>query len=70
MWLYVTRQPVDERVMDELLGYLGEGEALTLAATSTVPEHGDYLHTHAPGSRTIAIPDGLFITTLTTKGGA
>ncbi|CAB0899408.1 site-specific DNA-methyltransferase [Corynebacterium diphtheriae] len=70
MWLYVTRQPVDERVMDELLSYLGEGEAVTVASTSVLPEHTTYLHKRAKGSRALSIPDGLFTHTLSTKDEA
>ncbi|QTH60509.1 site-specific DNA-methyltransferase [Corynebacterium hindlerae] len=70
MWLYVTRQPVDERVLDELLSYLGEGEAVTVASTSVLPEHTTYLHKRAKGSRALSIPDGLFTHTLSTKDEA
>lgn len=70
MWLYVTRQPVDKRVLDELLSYLGEDEAVTVASTSVLPEHTTYLHKRAKGSRALSIPDGLFTHTLSTKDEA
>lgn len=67
MHLSVTRQPVTHEYIDEILGYVADGEAVTVAATSVSPEVSEYLVNKSPGSRVIAIPDGLFITTLSDK---
>ncbi|WP_295644454.1 site-specific DNA-methyltransferase [uncultured Corynebacterium sp.] len=67
MHLSVTRQPVTHEYINEILGYVADGEAVTVAATSVSPEVAEYLVNKSPGSRVIAIPDGLFITTLSDK---
>lgn len=67
MHLSVTRQPVTHEYINEILGYVADGEAVTVAATSVSPEVAEYLVNRSPGSRVIAIPDGLFITTLSDK---
>lgn len=67
MHLSVTRQPVTHEYINEILGYVADGEAVTVAATSVSPEVSEYLVNKSPGSRVIAIPDGLFITTLSDK---
>lgn len=67
MHLSVTRQPVTHEYINEILGYVADGEAVTVAATSVSPEVAEYLVNKSPGSRVIAVPDGLFITTLSDK---
>ena len=67
MHLSVTRQPVTHEFIDEILGYVAEGEAVTVAATSAPPEVAEYLAKKCRGSRVIVIPDGLFLTTLSDK---
>ena len=67
MYLTVTRQPVTTEFIDEILGYVAEDEAVTVAATSASPEVAEYLAKKCRGSRVIVIPDGLFLTTLSDK---
>ncbi|HAT1391052.1 TPA: site-specific DNA-methyltransferase [Corynebacterium striatum] len=67
MYLTVTRQPVTTEFIDEILGYVAEDEAVTVAATSAPPEVAEYLAKKCRGSRVIVIPDGLFLTTLSDK---
>ncbi len=67
MNLCVTRQPVTQEFIDEILRHVPEGESVTLAATSVSPDMGEYLHKHNEGSRVITVPDGLFVTTLSDK---
>ena len=64
MNLYVTRQPLTNEFIDELVYYVPDGEAVTIAATSANPDLGRYLHKACPGSRIIHLPDGLFTRTL------
>lgn len=70
MNLYVTRQPLTHEFIDELVYYVPDGEAVTVAATSANPDLGRYLHKACPGSRIIHLPDGLFTRTLSTKDEA
>lgn len=70
MNLYVTRQPLTHEFIDELVYYVPDGEAVTVAATSANPDLGRYLHKTCPGSRIIHLPDGLFTRTLSTKDEA
>ena len=67
MNLCVTRQPVTQEFIDEILRHVPEGESVTLAATSVSPDMGEYLHKNNEGSRVITVPDGLFVTTLSDK---
>lgn len=67
MYLTVTRQPVTHEFIDEILNYVADDEAVTVAATSAPPEAAEYLAKRRRGSRLIAIPDGLFTTTLSDK---
>ncbi|MCI6205711.1 MAG: site-specific DNA-methyltransferase [Corynebacterium glucuronolyticum] len=64
MNFYVTRQPLTQEFIDELVYYVPDGEAVTIAATSANPDLGRYLHKACPGSRIIHLPDGLFTRTL------
>lgn len=64
MNLFVTRQPLTSEFIDELVYYVPDGEAVTIAATSANPDLGRYLHKACPGSRIIHLPDGLFTRTL------
>lgn len=70
MNLFVTRQPLTQEFIDELVYYVPDGEAVTVAATSANPDLGRYLHKACPGSRIIHLPDGLFTRTLSTKDEA
>lgn len=70
MNLFVTRQPLTQEFIDELVYYVPDGEAVTVAATSANPGLGRYLHKACPGSRIIHLPDGLFTRTLSTKDEA
>ena len=67
MYLTVTRQPVTHEFIDEILSYVADDEAVTVAATSASPEAAEYLAKKRRGSRVINIPDGLFTTTLSDK---
>ena len=64
MNLFVTRQPLTQEFIDELVYYVPDGEAVTVAATSADSDLGRYLHESCPGSRIIHLPDGLFTRTL------
>ena len=64
MNLFVTRQPLTQEFIDELVYYVPGGEAVTVAATSADSDLGRYLHKACPGSRIIHLPDGLFTRTL------
>ena len=64
MNLFVTRQPLTQEFIDELVYYVPDGEAVTVAATSADSDLGRYLHKACPGSRIIHLPDGLFTRTL------
>lgn len=64
MNLFVTRQPLTQEFIDELVYYVPDGEAVTVAATSADSDLGRYLHKSCPGSRIIHLPDGLFTRTL------
>lgn len=64
MNLFVTRQPITQEFIDELVYYVPDGEAVTVAATSADSDLGRYLHKACPGSRIIHLPDGLFTRTL------
>ena len=64
MNLFVTRQPLTQEFIDELVYYVPDGEAVTVAATSADSDLGRYLHKSCPGSRIIQLPDGLFTRTL------
>lgn len=66
MNLFVTRQPLTQEFIDELVYYVPDGEAVTVAATSADSDLGRYLHKACPGSRIIHLPDGLFTRTLST----
>ena len=64
MNLFVTRQPLTQEFIDELVYYVPDGEAVTVAATSADSDLGRYLHKACPGSRIIHLHDGLFTRTL------
>ena len=64
MNLFVTRQPLTQEFIDELVCYVPDGEAVIVAATSADSDLGRYLHKACPGSRIINLPDGLFTRTL------
>lgn len=64
MNLFVTRQPLTQEFIDELVYYVPDGEAVTVAATSADSDLVRYLHKACPGSRIIHLPDGLFTRTL------
>lgn len=51
---------VDERLVDDLVAQLGEGETLVLAATGVVDGARERLRKARRGSRIVHIPDGMF----------
>lgn len=67
MNLWVTRQPLTTRAVDELVQYVPTGESVLIAATSVMPEVTEHVATACPGSRVVVIPDGLFTVTLSKK---